>query len=193
MSRALLYGVRRRSGLMRRCRVKITLLGLLLLAVSLPQAVAGAASAEVRPSEASIRRLLEVTQAHKLIDGMSQQVDAMFAGMLQKQFEGRDLSAQQRAAIDKMRGRLADLMKENFSWDSMEAIYLEVYQKSFSQSEVDDMIKFYRTPAGQAVVLKLPVVMKNTMAILQQRMQALTPKIQQMAADTAAEVKAQQP
>jgi len=173
--------------------VKITLLGLLLLAVSLPQAVAGAASAEVRPSEASIRRLLEVTQAHKLIDGMSQQVDAMFAGMLQKQFEGRDLSAQQRAAIDKMRGRLADLMKENFSWDSMEAIYLEVYQKSFSQSEVDDMIKFYRTPAGQAVVLKLPVVMKNTMAILQQRMQALTPKIQQMAADTAAEVKAQQP
>ncbi|MBV9911743.1 MAG: hypothetical protein JOZ93_04170, partial [Sinobacteraceae bacterium] len=49
--------------------MKITLLGLLLLAVSLPQAVAGAASAEVRPSEASIRRLLEVTQAHKLIDG----------------------------------------------------------------------------------------------------------------------------
>ena len=42
------------------------------------------------------------------------------------------------------------------------------------------------------MILKLPLAMQNTMAMVQQRMQALIPRIQQMAKDAAAEMKASQ-
>jgi len=87
---------------------------------------------------------------------------------------------------------LNDMMKESLNWESLEPGYLEVYGKTFSQSEIDSMISFYSSPAGHAVILKLPLAMQNTMAMVQQRMQALIPRIQQMAKDAAAEMKASQ-
>jgi hypothetical protein len=70
-------------------------------------------------------------------------------------------------------------------------IYLKIYADSFSQAEVAGMLSFYRSPVGHAVVQKLPLVMQNTMTSMQQRMAALVPKIQQLAQEPAAEIKAQ--
>ena len=42
----------------------------------------GSAQSEPRPSEESIRHLLDVMQAQKLVQAVSEQMDGMFAGML---------------------------------------------------------------------------------------------------------------
>ena len=53
------------------------------------------------------------------------------------------------------------------------------------------MIAFYSSPAGQAVVAKLPLVAQNTMAAMQQQMKSLMPQAQQIAKDTATEINSQ--
>lgn len=90
-----------------------------------------------------------------------------------------------------MRTKVHAFLKNEFGWDVMEPIYLKLYADSFSQAEVAGMLSFYRSPVGHAVVQKLPLVMQNTMTSMQQRMAALVPKIQQLAQETAAEIKAQ--
>lgn len=144
-----------------------------------------------RATDVSVRHLLEVMQARKLVEAIPQQMDAMFTASVNKSLEGKPLSDQQKQAVEKMRSRLKDIMKETLGWNSMETIYLDVYGKTFSQSEVDSMIAFYSSPAGRAVVEKLPLVVQNTMVIVQERMQVLLPKIKQMAQETATELKAQ--
>jgi len=53
------------------------------------------------------------------------------------------------------------------------------------------MLEFYATPAGQAVIVKLPLVVRNTLSEMQQRIQQMMPKLQQMARETAEQIKAQ--
>jgi uncharacterized protein len=49
----------------------------------------------------------------------------------------------------------------------------------------------YNSPSGQAVVAKLPLVMEDTSTLMQQRMLSIMPKIQEVAKDTAAQIKGQ--
>ena len=42
-----------------------------------------------RPSEASVRHLLDVMQARQIVQTMSAQMDTMFDNMVNKQLEGR--------------------------------------------------------------------------------------------------------
>lgn len=68
---------------------------------------------------------------------------------------------------------------------------MRVYRKSFTQGEVDGMIAFYETPAGQAVINKLPAVMQNTVNEMQEMMHPVIQKIQRMQQDVIAELKAE--
>ncbi len=149
------------------------------------------AQAEPRPSEESIRHLLDVMQAQKLVQAISEQMDSMFAGMLKKQLEGQAVTPEQQQAIEERQQAAKILIKDLLSWDSMEHMYLKVYSETFTQAEIDGMTQFYSSPTGQAVIAKLPQATKSSMAEVQQRVQQMMPKLQQMAKDAAEQVKAQ--
>jgi len=81
-------------------------------------------------------------------------------------------------------------MKEVLDWNKLEPMYVRVYQKSFTQGEVDGLIAFYSTPAGQALINKMPMVMQNTLNELQQMMQPMTQAMKRMQQEVVAEIQA---
>jgi hypothetical protein len=93
--------------------------------------------------------------------------------------------------IDRRQAEVAGFMKELLDWNKLEPMYVRIYQKTFSQQEVDGMIAFYNTPAGQAVVTKMPAVMQNTMDEMLQMMTPVMQKMQRMQQDVVAEMKAE--
>jgi hypothetical protein len=149
------------------------------------------AQSEPRPSEESLRHLLDVMQAQKLVQTISAQMDGMFAGMLKKQLDGQEVTPEQQHAIEERQQAAKSMVKELLSWDSMEHLYLKVYGETFNQAEIDGMIGFYSSPVGQAVIAKLPQATKSSMAEIQARVQQMMPKLQQMAKEAAEQVKAQ--
>jgi uncharacterized protein len=159
---------------------------------ALAQSTDTATPSESRPSEESVRHLLEVMQAQKVLQVLVEQMDTMFDGMLQKQLEGQSVTPEQRQAIEARRKAATDMVKEVLSWDSMESLYLKVYGDTFTQAEIDGMTEFYSSPAGHAVIAKLPLAMKNSMSEMQQRVQQMIPKLQQLAKEAAEAVKAQE-
>ncbi|HET9329084.1 MAG TPA: DUF2059 domain-containing protein, partial [Steroidobacteraceae bacterium] len=72
-----------------------------------------------------------------------------------------------------------------------EPMMISVYQKTFTQKEVEGMKAFYRTPTGQSVIAKMPMVMQQTMQTMQGRMADTIPKIQEIQKDLAAQLKAE--
>ena len=141
----------------------------------------GAASSEPAPTDDSIRQLLQLTDVRSLLDGMRQQTKTLSSSMLKKMLEGQTFSPQDHQAIDAALAKIDQLEFELLSWDRLEPLYLKVYQQTFTQSEIDGMIAFYASPAGQAVVHKMPLVVQNTMGAMQQQMMSeLMPKIQQV-------------
>ena len=173
--------------------MKALVTGILALIICLPALAQNSipSASDPKPSDASVRRLLELMGARKIVDDVPRQVDSVMVGMLQNMLQGREIPHEQQQLIDAMRANMTKLMRDEFNWDTMQPIYLQVYRDTFSQAEVNSMIAFYGSPTGQAVAKKLPLALQNTMTIMQQRTAALMPKIQQMVRDTAEQIRAE--
>ena len=146
---------------------------------------------EFKASEDSIHHLLDVMQAKTIVETMSQQVDSMYAGMVNKLLDGKDLTPEQQKQIQARSAKARELASQMLTWDSMERLYMKVYSETFTQSEIDGMTAFYASPAGHAVIVKMPLVVKNSMGAMQEKMKSLIPQLQQMAKETAEQIKAE--
>jgi hypothetical protein len=162
---------------------------LLLLAVT----CLAAQAAESVPTEAAIRELLTVTHAQKILDEMIPQVDAMMQKAMAEALKGQPVSPAAQKLIEQSRANAMAMMKEELAWSKLEPLYMRVYQKSLTQEEVTGMIELYKTPAGQAMINKMPIVLQNTMAEMQTMvapvMQRLQKSQEQLVADIKKEIK----
>jgi hypothetical protein len=153
----------------------------------LPVCVAANAPA----SEASIKQLLELTQAHRLVDTMMSQMDTVMKNAMQQATNGQPVPPEAQNIFDKCHTEVMTVMRQQFSWEKLVPMYVRIYQKSFTQEELDGMIAFYKTPAGQAVITKIPVVMQNSMTEVQQMLAPMMQRIQKMQTDIVAEIQAE--
>ncbi|GAB3779074.1 DUF2059 domain-containing protein [Dyella agri] len=142
------------------------------------------------PSDASIQQLLQVIQAHKMLDAMQARLDGMMHTASEQALAGQPADAGEQKIIDAQTAKLSTLMKSQLSWDSMEPMYVDIYRKTFTQKEVDDMIAFYKSPSGQSMVAKMPAVMGQTMQDVQGKMTTLMPQLRQISEDTTSQLKA---
>lgn len=140
-----------------------------LLAIStLALAVAAPLQASAaEPSAASVERLLTITRSEAVLEQMYGNFEqAMRAGM-QQAVGNRRLTAQQQAILDAAPAEFAAVMREELGWARLKPLYVGIYRESFTQAEIDGMLAFYATPAGQAMIEKLPQVMNRSMQLMQ--------------------------
>ena len=142
------------------------------------------------PSEASIKQLLEVMQARKLVDSVMQQMDTLMLQAVAQAAQGQTIPPKVQKEIDRQRAEMIAMMKDLLAWEKLEPIYVRIYQKSFTQQELDGMLAFYKTPAGSAVITKMPLIMQNTMEEMQSMMGPVMEKVRKMQQDVAAQMKA---
>ena len=148
-------------------------------------------AAETPASETSVKQLLEVGQTRKLLGTMTEQLENYMKVAMESATHGQPASPEVQKMFDQCRADVLKILKEEFSWDKLEPMYLRIYKESFSQQEVDGMITFYRSPSGQAVLNKMPVAMQNSMKEMQQMMGPLMERIKRMQQDMVAQVRAE--
>ncbi len=147
-------------------------------------------AADTPPTEASIKQMLEVSHARALVDSMMTQMDGLMKNAMAQATQGQQLTPDVQKEIDQVESDVRAEMKNVLDWSKLEPMYIRIYQKSFSQQEIDGMIAFYKTPTGQAVLNKMPVVLQNTMLEVQQMLQPMMQRLQQKQREIAAKVQA---
>lgn len=143
---------------------------------------------ESKPTDDSIRELLKAADAQNLVEAIINQVNGTMEAAMQKMASHASSQAFQKS-LEKSRARTTSIIKEELSWDKLEPMYIRAYQASFTQDEIDGIAAFYKTPAGKALVKKMPLVMQNTMAEMQTMMTSMVPKLQKMQEELQAEAK----
>lgn len=145
------------------------------------------------PSQESIEKLLAATQSQKLVEGMIPQIEGMMKSIADKAIDTQKMTPEQRekaiALNASMTKKMIPIMKEQLSWENLKKVYIPIYRESFSQEEIDGLISFYGSPAGKAMVEKMPVVMQKTMVAMQQMMGPMMQEVQKAAAEAAEEAK----
>ncbi|BBJ00597.1 hypothetical protein FGKAn22_22890 [Ferrigenium kumadai] len=151
-----------------------------------------AMAAEAPASEASVRELIEVTQAKNMFDSLMARMDAIFQTSMNQALAGQTPTAEQKKIMVEMQSKMVSVFKEDMKWESLEPILIDIYRKSFTQNELNDMLTFYKSKAGQAMLAKMPIVMQNSMQAMQGRMAIMMPKLQQIQRDAITQLKASQ-
>jgi len=142
------------------------------------------------PTEASIKQLLEVSQSRKLVDSVIAQMENLVQQAIAQAIKGQQVPPKLQQDIDQRRNEMVATMRDLLDWKKLEPMYVRIYQKTFTQPEVDGMIAFYKSPAGQAVISKMPGAMQATVDEMQGMMGPVMEKIQRLQQDVVAELKA---
>jgi uncharacterized protein len=142
------------------------------------------------PSDASIQELTTLSRSQEVFRNMKPQMDAMIASSIKEASQGQTITPERQAVLDRMREKMVAAYDEAFNGQAMQNVMLRVYQATYTQDEVDGLIAFYKTPAGQALINKSPLMMQNMMDEMRQMMRPMTQRMMQIKQDSERELKA---
>jgi uncharacterized protein len=143
-------------------------------------------------SQESIDRLLVDAKVEKMLDTMFANVDQVMRRSMEAAMQGQQLSPEQQRVVDARAAKFVQVLREEMTWDKLRPLYVQIYQESFTQEEVDGLIAFYESPAGAAYVEKMPVVMQKSMSIMQSRLAPMMEKMKAAMTGAVAKAKAAQ-
>lgn len=144
------------------------------------------------PSTESLDALFEVTRAQALVSSMSANVEQSIRLTTEQALGGKTLNDAERRAIDNMTKKAAEIVRQELTWDKLRPIYINIYQESLTQEDIDGLVAFYRSPAGDAMVKKMPLVGQKTMGAVQAMIGPMMKKLQSAQAEAMAEIKGAQ-
>ncbi len=135
----------------------------------------------------SVEALLEITQANAMMDNMYAQMDQMFVGMGQQ----LGIKPSEQPLFEEYMQNVVAAMRQEMSWEKMEEPIIDVYLKHYTEEEIQDMLAFYRTDTGRAMVEKMPQVMNESMMVTQQMLRGFMPRIQELSMEFREKLEAQ--
>ena len=145
------------------CRGGLCLL--LILALGSPSAIAGS-------HEDKARELLELTGAKRTMAALLPPVVTAMMNAMRK-------------ANPNIPGDMPDIVQQSLQeiWEPLVVPKImdetvKLYVANLSEADIDAAIVFYRTPGGQHMLQKLPILMQQGMQIGQSAMQSVMPEFQ---------------
>lgn len=128
---------------------------------------------------------------------MQAQISQMVDTQLKKEDQGKPEDAERRrsvaADVQDFQRRLFALMTSHMSWQTMKPVYADMYDETFTADELRPLVAFFKSPAGQAYVDKMPSLIGNTMKRVQLVVADMMPDIQKLNAEFIQQMKQKYP
>jgi hypothetical protein len=156
----------------------------LLASLALPVFAQGA-------TEASVERLFAAMNVERSIGATYAMMDNMMKQSMAQALPANP-TPQQAKAAEAARAGFSAVMRDELSWEKMKPDLVKTYSETFTEAEVLGIVAFYESPAGQAFVNKMPLLMQKSMASTQERMRLLIPRMKAAVEKAALEAKAQE-
>lgn len=150
-------------------------------------AAGGAADAA---KQAKVQELFDVMHMDRTVGQMMSRINRMIEQSAQTLPGTEQMTAQQKALAQDFMHQAMNLSETEMSWKSLEPEYERIYAATFSIQELDAIIAFYKSPAGQAMLDKTPELTQDSMQVVQRRMVELQPKMRALQEQFMEKIKA---
>ena len=155
-----------------------------------PPAATAATNAPPDPAKVPlIEDLFKLTKP----DNMMTQAKSAIGSAAQQAFTSEvkkfDNPAKYQADYQKLQGQLMGIIDSRLDWTKMKPQLVKIYSDSFSKDELAGITAFYRSPAGQAEMKKMPEVAYKTNMIGQQQLASVQPELQKAMSDALTSIK----
>ena len=166
-------------------RIRCTLPLVLAVFAALPMAHADDAS-----HRAKAEQMLSVTKSDTQMQTQLAALEARIQELAKQQSGVAPLNTAQTKLTDDYQKQIHDITLDEVGFEKVRPLIVQYYVDSFSEAELDGILAFYKTPAGQALINKTPdLAMKSTM-LVQNRIKELQPKLATVTQDYVTKLKA---
>jgi hypothetical protein len=146
-------------------------------------------------SKEQLAKLFDVMQLRQQMASMTKTLPAMMQQQISQQIKsmatsssGSSLTPEQQAAVATLMKKYMEKAMSLYPADEMIADLSGIYQRHLSREDVESVIAFYSSPAGQHMLELSPAVMKEyvplVMSRMQERSKALTDEMKKDMKDT---------
>lgn len=123
---------------------------------------------------AKIEQLLTATHSEALIVKSRQQMKTIMHQMIVQSAP----SMEGNPKLKDIEQVVQDEVTAATKWELLKPDFVKIYAATFSEDDIDGLLKFYQSPVGQSVVDKMPEVQSQIMLATQQRVQTMLPEMQ---------------
>ncbi|MBS7660911.1 DUF2059 domain-containing protein [Pseudomonas lalucatii] len=156
----------------------------LLLACGSVQAFADAAS-----HAADAERFLQLARADRLTVPVYGQVQQMFA----QRFAESGAPAGQQALLERYQAKANAALDRAVGWPVLKPALVELYTTHFDEREMQELLAFYRSPLGQKVLEKMPMLTAQSARLTQNKLEAAVPRVNELLAEMSGKLDAKKP
>ncbi len=154
------------------------------------------ASLQARADDASKRAKVQELFTVMHVDRVSEQI----TGTVRRQLEASmhnlpgasEATPEQKKLLNDYETKVMALVDESVNWKVLQPQMVDLYTSTYTEPEIDSILSFYKSPAGQTMLAKSPELTQKSMAITQTKLQALQPKISEMSQNFAKQYEAAQ-
>jgi uncharacterized protein len=147
------------------------------------------AHADEASRRAKAQEMLALLHMDRLLDQMMNNVlDQM--STVTKQLGGNNVKSEDQTKIEEFQKKVFELIQSQMGWKALEPDYVDMYAKNFTDEQLDAILVFYKSPAGAALIEKLPTLTTQGTELAQARVATLMPQLKQMIADFAKDASA---
>ncbi len=105
-------------------------------------ALSAATALAAPPSDADIERLLKASRAQSMLNAILPQMEEMQRQQFEQITSGKDLTAEQKAEVQRIQTRTNEIVRKALAWDEMRPLYLDVYKQTFTSEDVKALAIF---------------------------------------------------
>jgi hypothetical protein len=164
-------------------RISLTILTILL-------AVPTFAHADDASKRAKIEDLIRITKMDALLNQAMAQMSEQMKAFSKDQTPARShLTPGQQKLADDFDAKVQKILADAVSWDKLKPVMIQAYADTYTEEELDGILAFYKSPAGQAMLVKNPQLMSHTVQLVQKEMADLQPQLEQATQDYVEQLK----
>ena len=135
--------------------------------------------ADQQPTKEQLTKLFELMRIKQQMSSMTKMMPAMMRQQMQAHVKEMQknhpelaaMTEEQQQASMKVESKFMEKVVDLYTSDEMIADMEGIYQKHLTRSDVDGIIAFYSSPAGQHMVDMAPVIMQEYVPLMMQRTQ----------------------
>jgi hypothetical protein len=112
------------------------------------------------------------------------QVQQMFA----QRFEQTKAPESKKALLETYQAKANAALDQAIGWNKLKPDMVKLYTTNFSESELKDLVAFYKSPLGKKVLEKMPQLTQQSAQMTQAKLESAVPVVNKLLADMTAEL-----
>lgn len=135
------------------------------------------AHADDASHRAKVEEMLRLSRTDANLHDQLTNLQSRVGQLAKQQFNLPSPTAEQAASISEYQTKVQALTAQEVGWDQLRPLIVQMYADSFTDADLDGIIAFYKSPAGQSFVAKIPQAEGKTASTVQDRIKELQPKL----------------